>query len=94
MNENERNVKNVKNAPRWATLRATNPSQGTLCGSGFALQYVIQFIIFNNCSKKNDKPRKKGLNEVREMDYQIGKFKNGVQYLSKEDIVRLKRKAR
>ncbi|KAH9397746.1 B9 domain-containing protein 1 [Tyrophagus putrescentiae] len=43
-------------------------------------------------ASKNDSRKKKGLNEVRQMDYQIGRFKDGVQYLNKEDIGRLKRR--
>ncbi|KAF7493605.1 Uncharacterized protein SSS_06929 [Sarcoptes scabiei] len=36
------------------------------------------------------KAKKKGLNEVRGMDYQLGTYRNGVQFLSKDDLKRIK----
>nr|XP_027197921.1 uncharacterized protein C1orf131-like [Dermatophagoides pteronyssinus] len=36
--------------------------------------------------------KKKGLNEVRGMDYQLGKYRNGVQYLSRQDIEKIQKK--
>ncbi|OTF82118.1 DUF4602 domain containing protein, partial [Euroglyphus maynei] len=39
--------------------------------------------------KQKLQPKKKGLNEVRGMDYQLGRFRNGVQYLSRQDIEKI-----
>ncbi|UXI21216.1 hypothetical protein NH340_JMT07159 [Sarcoptes scabiei] len=47
------------------------------------------YETFLNSSFKT-KAKKKGLNEVRGMDYQLGTYRNGVQFLSKDDLKRIK----
>lgn len=42
---------------------------------------------------KDVKKGRRDLNAPRDMDYQIGRFKDGVQYLSRDDITKLHRGA-
>ncbi|KAH9515946.1 hypothetical protein DERF_006717 [Dermatophagoides farinae] len=44
--------------------------------------------------KQKPQPKKKGLNEVRGMDYQLGRFRDGVQYLSRQDIEKITKNKR
>ena len=87
----KRRPRRGRNELKWDSWRCARESGGNLENCSFFL-FATNHILFDCSVNKNDSRKKKGLNEVRQMDYQIGRFKDGVQYLNKEDIGRLKRR--